>query len=473
MLKQIQQASLAALGRIKHLHFVGIGGSGMSGIAEVLLNEGYSVSGSDQNCTLVTQRLADLGATIYQGHDPAHVKGVDVVVCSTAISNQNPEVEAAQQARIPVVARAEMLAELMRFRYGIAVAGTHGKTTTTSLVTSLLSEGGLDPTFVIGGLLNSAGSNAKLGASPYLVAEADESDASFLRLKPMIAIVTNIDRDHMGTYNDSFVQVQDTFIDFLHHLPFYGLAVVCIDDPVVRELLPRISRPVLTYGFSDDADWRVSDYRQQGTKTFFTVNTSGQPAREFCLNLPGQHNVLNAAAAMIVASELGVDLDDSAQALQKFAGIGRRFHRYGDLNIAGKTVALIDDYGHHPREIAVTLQAARAAWPERRIVMLFQPHRYSRTQELFDDFSRELAKLDSLLLLDVYAAGESPIAGADTPALCQSIRHRGQVEPVYVKTDEVMSTLENTLEDGDVLITQGAGSIGQLAIQIYNHFGVA
>ena len=462
-----QEISIPALGRIRHLHFVGIGGSGMCGIAEVLLNEGYHISGSDLSANKTTQRLATLGAKICLGHREEHIANADVVVKSTAIHENNPEIVAARARRIPIVARAEMLAELMRFRYGIAVAGTHGKTTTTSLVSSILAEGGLDPTFVIGGLLNSAGCNARLGASKYLVAEADESDASFLYLKPMIAVITNIDQDHMQTYDNDFSQLKSTFIQFLHHLPFYGLAVLCIDEQTVCEILPEVSRPVLTYGFAEQADFRAYDYQQKGTISHFSIKRPGKAADlHIALNLPGKHNVLNACAAIAIATELGVEDKNIISALKNFAGIGRRFHIYGDLQIGHNNVILVDDYGHHPRELAATIGAVRQAWPERRLVMVFQPHRYSRTEALFDDFSQELAHVDELLLLDVYPAGEEPIVGADTPALCRSIRQRGSVEPIYVKADKLAATLENIVQDNDIVLTQGAGNIGAIAVEL-------
>lgn len=453
------------MGRIQHIHFVGIGGAGMGGIAEVLLTEGYRISGSDLHENSVTSRLKSLGAQITIGHHPANIQGSDAVVCSTAIPEDNPELIAARQARIPVVPRALMLAELMRFRYGIAVAGTHGKTTTTSLVSSLLAEGGLDPTFVIGGLLNSVGSNARLGASRYLVAEADESDASFLYLQPMIAIVTNIDADHMGTYQGDFTSLKQTFLKFLHHLPFYGLAVLCIDDPVVREIIPELSRPFITYGFSEDADWRAENFSQQCIQTYFTVaRGNGHPKFDVKLNLAGRHNVLNALAASAVATELGVDTAAICRGLEKFSGVGRRFQIHGEIVIGDANVLLIDDYGHHPREITATLQAARAAWPDRRLVMAYQPHRYTRTRDLFEDFATVLSEVDALVLLDVYPAGEAFIAGADGRSLCRNIRQRGRIDPIFVKDCTVLpDALSNVLQAGDVLLLQGAGDIGGVA----------
>ncbi len=460
------------MGRIRHIHFVGIGGAGMGGIAEVLLTQGYHISGSDLGENTVTKRLQGLGAAILKGHQAENIHGADVVVRSTAVPDENPEIVAARQARIPVVPRALMLAELMRFRYGIAVAGTHGKTTTTSLVTSILAEGGLDPTFVIGGLLNSTGSNARLGASRYLVAEADESDASFLYLQPMISIVTNIDADHMSTYHGDFAELKKTFIEFLHHLPFYGLAVVCLDDEVVREIVPSVSRPIVTYGFCEDADIRAIDFRQEGTKTYFTVLRQNKLDLKITLNLAGAHNVLNALSAIAVATEL--DISDSAiqQALLKFSGVGRRFQIHGDYKTAYGQVLLIDDYGHHPREISVTLQAVRAAWPTRRLVMAFQPHRYTRTRDLFEDFARVLSDVDVLLLLDIYSAGEQPINGVDGRSLCRNIRQRGQVDPIFIERGgSVSATLKDVLKDGDILLMQGAGDIGSIVGKIAAEFG--
>ena len=462
-----------AWGRMHRVHFVGIGGAGMGGIAEVLSNLGYDVSGSDLRENAVTHRLVNLGAKVFVGHDEAHVKDCDVVVTSTAVSADNPEVIAARAARIPVVPRAEMLAELMRFRFGIAVAGTHGKTTTTSLTASLLAEGGLDPTFVIGGLLNSAGSHAQLGEGRYLVAEADESDASFLYLAPMMAVVTNIDADHMETYGGDFENLRQAFLEFLHHLPFYGLAVMCIDDPVVRDLLPEISKPVLTYGFaSEDADVRGFALEQRGAHTHFRVkrkNHDGELA--VTLNMPGEHNALNALAAIAVATELEVADESIQNALASFEGIGRRFQIYGELQTTAGSVLLVDDYGHHPREVAATLEAARKAWPDRRLVLAFQPHRFSRTRDLFEDFGKVLSEADALLLLEVYAAGEQSQGGDDGRALCRAIRIRGQVDPVFVENiDDLASTLQGVLRDGDVLLTLGAGSIGAASAQLPSQF---
>lgn len=457
------------MGHIKHVHFVGIGGVGMAGIAEVLLRQGYTVSGSDLSDNALTQWLRVMGATIYRGHDAANVKLADVIVRSSAVDWTNPELEAARKLRIPIVPRAEMLGELMRFRYGIAVAGTHGKTTTTSLVTSILAEAGLDPTFVIGGRLNSIGSNARLGRGHYLVAEADESDASFLYLKPMISIVTNIDQDHMGTYGHDFEKLKSTFIDFLNRLPFYGLAVLCIDDPIVREILPQLPRAVLTYGLNEEADFKTLNYERAGMQTKFTVERPhGQSPLVVTLNLPGRHNVLNALAAIAVATELKVPDQAIVTALQNFAGIGRRFQVYGDFtSTAGAKVTLVDDYGHHPREIAATLQAARESWPDRRLVMVYQPHRYTRTRDLFEDFSKVLSLPDKLLLLDVYSAGEAFIQGADGASLANEIKKQGKVDPVFIKQLGTLPTmLDKELQDGDVLLMQGAGNIGALAARL-------
>lgn len=455
--------------RIRRIHFVGIAGSGMSGIAEVLLNLGYEVSGSDLQENVVTDSLKRCGATVYTGHLAKHIKGCDVIVASSAVTRDNPEVAAAIAARIPVVPRAEMLAELMRFRYGIAVAGTHGKTTTTSLIASLLAEGELDPTFVIGGRLNSVGSNGRLGAGRYLVAEADESDASFLYLQPMLAVVTNIDADHLGNYAGNFSQLVDTFIEFLHHLPFYGLAVVCIDDPQVRRILSQIGRPLLTYGFQSDCDLQVTKIVQQGMQTHFQMRLpdATEPI-DFTLNLPGRHSVLNAVAAIAVAHELGVSPQAMQQALVNFQGIGRRFHGYGELAIAGGGhVTVIDDYGHHPREISAVLEAIRGGWPNRRLVLVFQPHRYTRTRDLFEDFAQVLSEADVLVLTDIYAAGETPIPSADGRTLSRAIRMRGKVEPVFIqRISEIEQILPAILQDDDLLLFMGAGNIGQIAGQL-------
>ncbi len=453
--------------RIQHIHFVGIGGAGMSGIAEVFHNLGYQVSGSDLNDSAMTRHLSALGIQVFIGHAAANVEGAHVVVVSTAIDEANPELTSAKEQRIPVVRRAEMLSELMRFRHGIAVAGTHGKTTTTSLVTSVLAEGGLDPTYVIGGKLNSSGSHAKLGDSEYLVAEADESDASFLYLQPMMAIVTNIDQDHLSTYEGDFDRLQQTFIEFLHHLPFYGLAVMCLDDPVVREILPRVSRPVLTYGEAEDADIRIRNIQPDAAVTRFSLDLPDQSQLDISLNLAGQHNVLNATAAVAVAWELEVPVASIQTALQQFAGIGRRFQITENLLLEGKQLRLIDDYGHHPNEIKATIAAIRAAWPQQRLCVVFQPHRYSRTRDLFEDFTQVLSEVDQLVLLEVYPAGEKHIKDADGRALSRAIRNRGLVDPVFVEElDQLSGILPALVEDDDILLTLGAGSIGHFANEL-------
>lgn len=460
--------------RIRKIHFIGIGGAGMSGIAEVLLNQGYLISGSDLKPSETTARLQTLGARIFIGHARENVAGIDVVVNSSAVQATNPEMEAARDLRIPVVRRAEMLGELMRYRHGIAVAGTHGKTTTTSLVASILASGDRDPTFVIGGLLNSAGSNARLGESRYLVAEADESDASFLHLQPMVTVVTNIDADHMDTYDGDFNKLKQTFIEFLHNLPFYGLAVMCGDDPVVREILPQVSRTVMTYGFTEGSDYQAFDVVQLGKTLRFKVKRPNiaEPLSIF-LNLPGKHNVLNATAAIAVATEEGVD-DLAIQAgLAEFLGVGRRFQVYGEFPVGdGEPMMLVDDYGHHPREVAAIIAAVREGWPGRRLVMIYQPHRYTRTRDLFEDFVDVLTQVDQLVLLDVYSAGEPPIPGADGRALSRSIRNRGTVDPVFVQdVDGVADVLENLLQPGDIVITQGAGNVGGLAQTLAKKYG--
>jgi UDP-N-acetylmuramate--alanine ligase len=457
-----------ALGDIDKIHFVGIGGTGMSGIAEVLSNLGYTVSGSDIKASATTDHLQSLGVKIFFEHTANNIVDVDVVVTSSAVDRKNPEITTAYKKRIPVIPRAEMLAELMRFRFGIAVAGTHGKTTTTSLATMMLAEGGFDPTFVIGGRLNSAGSNAKLGLGKYLIAEADESDASFLYLQPMLAVVTNIDQDHMETYGGSYGRLKDTFIKFLHHLPFYGLAVLCIDDMGVREILPEISKPVKTYGINPEADVRAIDIKQDGLKTYFTVLRWGNfPSLAITLNLPGWHNMLNSLAAITIATSLGVDDDAIVKALAEFKGVGRRFQINGDIEFDDGIVTLVDDYGHHPRELSATLEAMRQAWPDRRKVVVFQPHRYSRTRDLFEDFVEVLSSVDILILLDVYSAGEAPIAGADGKALSRSIRIRGQVDPVFVQNREDLPIiLAGMLRTNDVILTMGAGNVGQIASEL-------
>lgn len=450
--------------RIKHVHFVGIGGSGMGGIAEVIANIGYTVSGSDLAESPMTERLSSLGVTVYKGHSAKHIQGANVVVVSSAVDEENPEVRAARDNNIPVVPRAEMLAEIMRFSNGIAVAGTHGKTTTTSLVTSVLAEGGLDPTFVIGGRLNSTSSNSRLGTGEYLVAEADESDASFLLLKPMISVVTNIDADHLSTYDGDFEKLKAAFVDFLHHLPFYGVAVLCVDDEHVCDILPEVTRTIVSYGIHYPADIRGIEVRYDATQSFFTVLREGKEKLDITLNMPGEHNVQNALAAIAVASEIGVSDEAIVNGLKKFQGVGRRFQFYGDVYTTQGKITLVDDYGHHPTEMKATMQAVRTAWPERRMVVLFQPHRFTRTRDLFEDFSQVLSEPDVLLLMDVYAACEEPIAGADGRSLARSIRNRGQVDPVFVATEgDVDEMLVSQLQEGDILLTLGAGSIGAIS----------
>ncbi len=463
------------MGRVKRIHFIGIGGVGMSGIAEVLHNLGYEVSGSDKQQNLITQRLQGLGVKVCMGHQATNVKQADVVVVSTAIDSNNPELQAARSRRIPIVPRAEMLAELMRFRYGIAIAGTHGKTTTTSLIASVLAEGGLDPTYVIGGRLNSSGSNARLGEGKYLVAEADESDASFLHLTPVMAVLTNIDADHMGTYEGDMGRLRSSFIEFLQHLPFYGLAIVCIDDHICREVLAYMYRPILTYGTSSDADIRATDIRQEAGITHFRVSRPDQEQwLEISLNMPGRHNVLNALAACAVGHELGVDDDSIRSALASFQGISRRFQVRGEIRVEANTALLIDDYGHHPTEVSATISAIRTGWPGRRLVVAFQPHRYTRTRDLFEDFCEELSRTDVLILMDVYPAGEKPIPNADGRSLARAIRLRGQVDPVFVTDPEdLQSVLPGVLQDGDILLTLGAGSIGKVSRQLAEALGEA
>ncbi|WP_298449651.1 UDP-N-acetylmuramate--L-alanine ligase [uncultured Marinobacter sp.] len=455
--------------RIRHIHFVGIGGAGMSGIAEVLKNQGYDVSGSDIKQGVVTDRLKAMGIEIQIGHLEENSAKADVVVVSSAVASDNPEMVSARNRRVPIVPRAEMLAEIMRYRHGIAVAGTHGKTTTTSLIASVLGEAGLDPTFVIGGKLNSAGTNAKLGGSRYLVAEADESDASFLHLTPTVSVVTNIEADHMDTYDGDVEKLKQTFVDFLHNLPFYGLAVMCVDDPYVNEIIPRISRAIITYGISNpDADYRAESIVSDGLRTHFVVKRpGGRSDLTVELKMPGRHNVLNALAVIAVATDDGIADEAICRGLAAFAGVGRRFQVYGDYKIPKGTITLVDDYGHHPTEVEAVIRAAQGAWPERRIVMLYQPHRFSRTRDLYEDFVRVLSEVDSLLLMDVYSAGETAVPGADSRALCRSIRQRGKVEPLFVEDNrEIEGLLSTVLQDGDLLITQGAGDIGGIASRL-------
>ncbi|CAB3777642.1 UDP-N-acetylmuramate--L-alanine ligase [Pararobbsia alpina] len=446
---------------VKNIHFVGIGGAGMSGIAEVLLNLGYQVSGSDLGRSAVTERLIALGANVAFGHDAANIEGANAVVVSTAVRSDNPEVLAARHKRIPIVPRAVMLAELMRLKQGIAIAGTHGKTTTTSLVASVLAAGGLDPTFVIGGRLNSAGANARLGTGDFIVAEADESDASFLNLFPVIEVITNIDADHMDTYGHDFARLKQAFIEFTHRLPFYGIAVLCVDDPSVREILPFVSKPIIRYGFAQDAQVRAIDVVAREGKMAFTVLREEAAPLRIELNLPGTHNVQNALAAIAIATELEVADADIQQALAEFNGVGRRFQRFGEVPVAQGAYTLVDDYGHHPVEMAATIAAARGAFPGRRLVLAFQPHRFTRTRDCFEDFVKVLSTVDGLVLTEVYAAGEAPIVAADGRALARAIRVAGKVEPVFVETvDEVPDALAGFVLDGDVVITMGAGSIG-------------
>jgi UDP-N-acetylmuramate--alanine ligase len=451
--------------KVKHLHFVGIGGSGMNGIAEVLLNSGYQVSGSDLSENVATHRLKELGATIYLGHAEANLTNADAVVVSTAVGKDNPEVVAARARHIPIVPRAMMLAELMRLRQGIAVAGTHGKTTTTSLTASILAKGGLDPTYVIGGKLTSSGTNARLGQGDFIVAEADESDASFLYLQPILAVITNIDADHMETYGHDFAKLKQAFVDFVEHLPFYGMAMLCIDDANVREILPRISKPVCTYGLSEDAQIRAVNVRHESGKMHYTVQRRGIGSDKdlhITLNLPGIHNVLNSLAAIAVALEVGVTDDAIVTALAEFEGVGRRFQRYGEIKLAnGGSFTLIDDYGHHPVEMAATLAAVRGAFPDKRLVLAFQPHRYTRTRDVFDDFVKVLCTVDALVLGEVYAAGEQPIVAADGRALMQALRVAGQSAAVFVEQiADMPQAIMLMVRDGDVVITMGAGSIG-------------
>jgi len=454
--------------RINRVHFVGIGGSGMSGIAEVMLSLGYEVQGSDLKKNASVRRLERQGASVFVGHDAMNVLHADAVVVSSAVDDSNPEVIAARAALLPIVQRAEMLGELMRFRYSIAVSGTHGKTTTTSLVASVLAEGGLDPTFVIGGRLKSADANARLGQGEYLVAEADESDASFVHLKPMLAIVTNIDADHMSTYDGDIEKLKSGFVEFLHNLPFYGLAILCADDPGVNDILPDVGRSVLTYGVDREADVRAENVKFSGASTTFDVRRAGRDeALHISLRLPGMHNVRNALATIAVASELQVSDQAVAVALDKFEGIDRRFQSLGNVRTRNGKIMLVDDYGHHPTEIAATLAAARSGWPGKRVVLAFQPHRYTRTRDLLDDFASVLGDADVLVVLEVFAAGEDPIAGADGRAIARAVRTRGGVEPVFVEMlDELPIVLDDLLADGDLLLTMGAGDIGAFAAEL-------
>ncbi|MDO4697295.1 MAG: UDP-N-acetylmuramate--L-alanine ligase [Pasteurellaceae bacterium] len=450
--------------RVSQIHFVGIGGAGMSGIAEVLLNEGYQISGSDIADGAVTQRLAKAGAKIFFGHQADNIAGASVVVISSAITEDNPEVVAANEARIPVIQRAQMLAEIMRFRHGIAVAGTHGKTTTTAMISMIYTEAKLDPTFVNGGLVKSAGKNAHLGASRYLIAEADESDASFLHLQPMVSVVTNIEPDHMETYGGDFEKMKATYVKFLHNLPFYGLAVMCGDDNVLMELAPKVGRQVITYGFGEHCDYRIEDYQQTGFQGHYSVVCPTGERIDVLLNVPGKHNALNATAALAVAKEEGIENQAILAALAEFQGAGRRFDQLGSFIRPNGKVMLVDDYGHHPTEVDVTIKAARQGWENKRIVMIFQPHRYSRTRDLFDEFVQVLSQVDALIMLDVYAAGEAPIVGADSKALCRSIRNLGKVDPILVSdTAQLGDVLDQIIQDGDLVLAQGAGNVSKLS----------
>ncbi|WP_109482034.1 UDP-N-acetylmuramate--L-alanine ligase [Paraburkholderia sp. C35] len=459
---------------VKHIHFVGIGGAGMSGIAEVLVNLGYQVSGSDLSRNAVTERLAALGARIAIGHDAENIEGANAVVVSTAVRSDNPEVLAARHRRIPIVPRAVMLAELMRLKQGIAIAGTHGKTTTTSLVASVLAAGGLDPTFVIGGRLISAGANARLGTGDFIVAEADESDASFLNLFPVIEVITNIDADHMDTYGHDFARLKQAFIEFTHRLPFYGIAVLCVDDPNVKEILPFVSKPIIRYGLAPDAQVRAVNVVAREGKMHFTAMREDAAPIDIVLNLPGLHNVQNALAAIAIATELEVKDADIQRALADFNGVGRRFQRYGEVSVTGGgAYTLVDDYGHHPVEMAATVAAARGAFPDKRLVLAFQPHRFTRTRDCFEDFVKVLSTVDALVLTEVYSAGEAPIVAADGRALTRAIRVAGKVEPVFVETvDEVPDALSSIVRDGDVVITMGAGSIGSVPGRLAGNEGV-
>ena len=454
--------------RIRRIHFVGIGGSGMCGIAEVLLNQGYEISGSDISANPSVKRLTKAGAIVFIGHDESNIDGANVVVKSSAVTIENPEIASAHARGIPVVRRAEMLAELMRYRHGIAIAGTHGKTTTTSLITAILAEAGRDPTFVVGGRVNSVGTNAKLGGSRYLVAEADESDASFLHLQPMVSVVTNIEADHMETYGFDFEVMKKTYIEFLHNLPFYGLAVMCIDDDVIRGLLVDVARPLLTYGFSEDAGYRLRDLRAEKRQCHFMIDRpDGQSSLQISLNIPGRHNALNAAAAIAVASDEGISDQAIIDGLSKFGGVGRRFEVIGEYPVTGGDAMLVDDYGHHPTEVKATIQAIRDGWPEKRLVMVFQPHRYTRTRDLYEDFVQVLAEVDVLLVLDVYSAGEEPITGAGSKNLCGSIRQRGGIDPIYVESiEEVPYLLGELVRGDDFVMTQGAGSVSKLVAML-------
>lgn len=470
------QQAIHKMRAVEHIYFIGIGGAGMGGIAEVMLNLGYKVSGSDISVSSMTKRLEKMGAEVFIGHHADNLKAVDVVVVSSAIDTTNPEIIMANDKRIPVIRRAQMLAELMRFRYGIAIAGTHGKTTTTSLIATIFSQANLDPTFVIGGLLNSAGTNAKLGESKYLIAEADESDASFLHLQPTVSVITNIEADHLEAYDGDFSKMKMAYVEFLHNLPFYGLAVLCGDDNVIQELIPSIERKYLTYGVGDNNDYVASNIEYGINKCRFDVARNQRAPLTVELNITGIHNVLNATAAIAIASEEGLSDDAILSALASFEGIGRRFQVLGDYFIASnkldapRQVTLVDDYGHHPTEVDMTIAAARSNWPDKRIVMVYQPHRYTRTRDLYEDFVAVLSKVDVLLLLDVYAASEEPIEGVDSRSLCRSIRQRGKIDPVYVgQAEQVYGVLEDIINDQDIVFLQGAGNVGNIAALLAKH----
>ena len=465
-LKQQEIFHSPKMGRVKNIHFVGIGGVGMCGIAEMLHKEGYNISGSDIAENKMVTQLRALGIDVIVGHAAANIQNADVVVQSTAIADDNPEITAAKAKNIPILPRAAMLAELMRFRQGIAIAGTHGKTTTTSIVAHLLTEGGLDPSYVVGGKVNSSGTNAKLGTSNYCVVEADESDASFLFLKPMMAVVTNIDKDHMETYKGDVNTLRKTFVEFLHHLPFYGLAVLCTDDSEVRDIIPQVQRPITTYGFGNDADFQAFNWSQQGMLSRFSVKRPAPHSTlEIQLNWPGKHNALNSLAAIAIATELGVSDDDIVSGLASFAGVGRRFQMLGERSFRSGKAMVIDDYGHHPCEIKATIEAFRAAWPEKRLIHVFQPHRYSRTRDLFKDFVEVLQMSDQLLLLDIYSAGEQPIAGAASEDLVTKI-HSKDKSASLICEETLLSKLDSLVNDGDVVLLQGAGSVGQIALNL-------
>ena len=453
------------MGRVQRIHFLGIGGAGMSGIAEVLVNQGYEISGSDLVRSAATARLESLGATVFEGHAREQIDGADVVVVSSAVGEDNPELAAAHQERVPVVARAEMLGELLRYRHGIAIAGTHGKTTTTSLLVAIYQAAGRDPTFVVGGLLESAGTHARLGGSRTIIVEADESDASFLYLQPMVAVVTNIDRDHMATYGHDFERLKSTFVEFVHRLPFYGTAILCADDPVVSSLLPGLSRPMVTYGFAADADYRATDVEADGRSWRFRAHRpAGRGVLDVELAVPGRHNVLNALAALAVAAEEGIDDGAVLRGLAGFSGVGRRFQVFEDIHVGGVGVTLVDDYGHHPTEVRAVLETVRRVWPDRRLVMAYQPHRYSRTRDLFDAFVDVLSEVDELVLVEVYSAGEAPIPGADGRALCCGIRDRSGVVPLFAADPaEALKRLGSVVRDGDILLVQGAGNVSQVS----------